>query len=194
MSAKRIFVAYLTLAFATPAAADLNDDWRAGTRGVKPYHRPGSYVSLGGGAAIEDFKNVGGLEVKNGWRINPTLGYRFHPLIAAEVEGSYFDGFSIDVLGNEIEGDAWHFMPNVKLFAPWNFWAQPWVKAGVGYGEIDFSGISGGDAVWQTGVGLDLYATDHLVIGFEADRWQGTGDVRDVRFWNVGANFTIRFE
>jgi len=173
--------------------------------GVGAYNRPGPYLSLGGGAVVEDFDLGSGpgfdFDTEPGWELNPVAGYRLAPWAAVEVEGKYFDGMKLEFnssLGNaDIDLNGWSIMTNGKLYAPWNHRIQPWIKGGVGFAELEASsgGVAAdeGDFAWQAGIGVDLVANDYFVVGFQGTRFQSEGDLDGFDFWTAGGFITFRF-
>ncbi len=173
--------------------------------GIGAYNRPGPYLSLGGGAVLEDFDidSGGGVNFnsESGWQINPLVGYRLAPWAAVELEGKYFDGVKLELsspLGSANgEVGGWATFGNLKLYAPWNHRIQPWIKGGVGLAQIEVS--SGGidandkDLAWHGGIGVDFVVNDHFTVGVEGTRFQTEGDLDGFDFWTAGGFVTFRF-
>ncbi len=142
------------------------------------YARPGFYV--GGGATYgfnlleSSFDDVlfGNVDVGDTWGFNTRLGYRATSWFSAEAEYEYLNNFGVSVDGVHLADlRAETISANVRFTAPLRRF-QPYLCLGAGATlfdlddnvlpgpEVDHSSFSG-----RIGVGLDVYATEHIAIG-----------------------------
>jgi opacity protein-like surface antigen len=171
--------------------------------GSTDFARTGWY--LGGGAtyAFEDFRtgaagDAVGIDDSAGFKL--LGGYRAHPNFAAELDLDYLHGFDVNVGGTRaasIRGVATTI--NGKGYLTTGR-VQPYGVAGVGglyVAGLDSSldnilGVNGGFLA-RFGGGMDLYATEHVVLNAEATYDLPTGDVSSLRFVPVTLGAQYRF-
>jgi opacity protein-like surface antigen len=178
------FVASATPVFADPApSAD--------------YSRSGWYVGVGAGgasdfldSAIEDLF-MGLVESGSTGTANVRAGYRVTSWFAAEAfyEGVY--GLETLLLGVPVASFSFHsLLANAKFIIPIKRF-QPYIPLGVGVQWGDFNDVADvtdtarSDFHFRTGVGLDVYITEHWLVNGEL----GVG-ARVARFTEIGSEIT----
>ena len=185
------FVAVLSLcSFAAPAFAQ-----------DTVYTRPGPYLGVHGFAAFENFNEV---DFDDGAGSGIRAGYRLHPHFATELQFDHYEDFDIDESFVDGEVDGYSISAQAKYLFPLpGERIQPFFFLGAGllHGDLDDSipiaGVSvSGDTnefFWRVGAGVDLYATENVVVGVEAVYNFPTGDLDDFEFWTLGAVLAYRF-
>jgi opacity protein-like surface antigen len=160
------------------------------------YGRNGVYLGLAGTYAIENFQNTGPLSIDDGLGINGRLGYRFHPHFSVELAFEWIDEFEIE--GTAFRVETWTLTGNAKLhFLTGQI--QPFVLAGLGVMRADLRGGGVGsitddeDFVARFGGGVDLYASEHIVIAVEASYVRPTDGVDDLDYVSLGWGLQYRF-
>lgn len=166
------------------------------------YGRTGWYLGGGGTYAIESFDTGHGglLTVDDSAGAKVLGGYRVHPNFAAELDVDYLHGFDVDVGGarvGSIRGVA--TTVNGKGYLTTGR-VQPYGVAGVGglwVAGLDASldnvlGLNGGFLA-RFGGGLDVYATEHVVLNAEASYDLPTGNVESLRFVPITLGAQYRF-
>jgi opacity protein-like surface antigen len=168
--------------------------------GGADYARRGWYVGGGATYAFEQFPDGHGLDVGNSPGVKALGGYRVHPNFGAELDVDYLHDFDFDVAGYDVahvRGVA--TTVNGKGYLTTGR-VQPYAVAGVGglyVAGVDASldnvlGLSGG-FLTRFGGGLDLYATEHVVLNAEATYDLPTGRVSDLRFVPLTLGAQYRF-
>jgi opacity protein-like surface antigen len=163
------------------------------------FGRTGWYVGCGATYAFEDFSS-GGLEVGDAPGFKALGGYRLHRNFAAEVDVDYLNGFDVSAGGYDlgrVRGVA--TTVNGKGYLATGR-VQPYGVAGIGgvyVAGFDSSldnvlGVNGG-FLGRFGGGLDVYATEHLVVNAEATYDLPTGDVSSLRFVPLTLGAQYRF-
>lgn len=128
-------------------------------------------------------------------------GYRAHPRFGAELDVDYLHGFAVHdrrfgassrVRGVATTLDGKGYLATGRV--------QPYGVAGVG--GLYVTGLdaslqnllgSHGGLVTRFGGGMDLYATDHVVVNAEATYDLGAGNVSSLRFVPVTLDAQYRF-
>jgi hypothetical protein len=165
--------------------------------GTDPARR-GWYVGGGATYAFEQFPDGHGLDVEDSPGFKVLGGYRLHPNLGAELDVDYLHGFDVEVGGY----DAAHVRGVATTLNGKGYLAtgrvQPYGVAGVGglyVAGLDSSlhnvlGVNGG-FLTRFGGGLDVYATEHVVLNAEATYDLPTGRVSDLRFvpLTIGAQY-----
>jgi opacity protein-like surface antigen len=162
------------------------------------YARRGWYVGGGVTYAFEQFPDHHDLAVDDSPGFKVLGGYRVLPNLAAELDADYLHDFDVQVGGTDvahIRGVATTL--NGKGYLTTGR-VQPYGVAGIGglyVAGLDSSlhnilGVNGG-FLTRVGGGLDLYATEHVVLNAEATYDLPTGRVSDLRFvpLTIGAQY-----
>jgi opacity protein-like surface antigen len=162
------------------------------------YARRGWYVGGGATYAFEQLPDHHDLKVDDSPGFKILGGYRVLPNLAAEIDVDYLHGFDVKIDGYDaasIRGVATTL--NGKGYLATGR-VQPYGVAGVGglyVAGLDSSlhnvlGVNGG-FLTRFGGGLDLYATEHVVLNAEATYDLPTGNVSDLRFvpLTIGAQY-----
>ncbi len=185
-----------------------------------PYARNGFYIGLAGSfgidaAAEEELEKQSGLNLRVGEDIGlqARLGYRFHPRFAAEAQFEWITDVDIDVQGvpfgkGAFQLERWASTANVKAYLATDT-VQPFLLVGLGVltVEVDGSpvevdtalGVFQGLSVKETdfaarfGVGLEVYATEQIVINLDASYVLPAGNVENFDYVSIGWGFQIRF-
>ena len=178
------------------ARAQSDDGRNTGYGHSADYGRNGVYLGLAGTYAIENFQNTGPLSIDDGLGINSRLGYRFHPHFSVELAFEWIDEFEIE--GTAFRVETWILTGNAKLHfltGP----IQPFALAGLGVMRADLRGGGSGsitddeDFAARFGGGVDLYASEHIVIAVEASYVRPTDDVDDLDYVSLGWGLQCRF-
>lgn len=190
MTARRLLLIALLLALPSVAAGQDDEDEAADDAG--PAHaRPGIYVGLQGGVALENFTNAS----KNGVHANPSgsaaarVGYRVSPVFAIEVLGEALPGF-----GNQ-KKDGWWLGANGKAYLVSDL-AQPYVLIGAGLIQAPVPGKQERreSLAFRMGGGIDVYFTDHIGVLIEGVYVQPTwNDMQRVPYGVVSMGVFYRF-
>ena len=185
------------------------------------FARKGFYVGLGGTYAIDTFENeledeiedaVGGpvrVSVDDSLGINGRIGYRFHRRISAEVQAEWIDGFEANVsvpgfgkiAGVELEPSV--ITANAKGHLLTGRY-QPFLLVGLGvmsakakFRDTVGLGLAASerftDFTTRFGAGLDLYATENVVLSVGADYVLPFGDLKDTDYISFGWGLQYRF-
>jgi opacity protein-like surface antigen len=143
------------------------------------------------------------------------VGYRFSESWTFEGELDFLDEFDLsDSVGSGLslttatgEIESRMLLLNVK-FNPLSNRSgsrfRPYLMLGAGVmdSELDltltgaFTGVVKEDdteAVFQIGAGMDIYATDHWILGLESKYRRPTSDLRELEHWTFGATFMYAF-
>jgi opacity protein-like surface antigen len=154
---------------------------------------------------------VATLDVDESFGVNVHVGYRFHPNFSAEFQVEWLDGFDADAsvmalpVGDiaTVEIEPRVFSLNAKghlltgryqpflLVGLGALTAKVEVEDAVGFGLSDIERFSGFAA--RFGGGIDVYATENIVVTVGADYVLPTGDVEDLDFVSIGWGFQYRF-
>ena len=159
------------------------------------YARDGFYLGLSGVAAFEDFKNTGGASIDDSLGLNFRGGYRFHPHLAAEAQFEWIEGF--DVSGSSIEFETWTFTGNAKAYLLTSQ-VQPYALFGMGVMQVEVD-LPGGftlqdeDFVVRVGGGIDVYASEYIVLSLEGVYVAPADDLNDFNYFSLGWGFLYRF-
>jgi opacity protein-like surface antigen len=154
------------------------------------------------------------LNVDEKFGLNTRAGYRFHPRIAAEVQFEWISEADIDLKGVAFGKDAftlerWTLMANAKGYLGTGI-VQPFLLVGLGVmkGQVEGNAsrelpdesvveyrISETDTDFAArfGGGLEVYATENIVINIDATYVLPTGSVNDFDYVSVGWGFQYRF-
>lgn len=166
------------------------------------YARLGFYV--GAGAEGGEFTDLGlgsGLDADTGAGFNVFAGYRAHAYVSAELEFEMLPEIDIKAsgFGKFAEIETWAITGNVKAF-PLTGRIQPFALVGIGalHGKLKDSvgfGLDESDAGFAArfGGGLDVYATEHVVVWARSTYVLPTGDVSDVDYVSFGGGLQYRF-
>jgi opacity protein-like surface antigen len=158
--------------------------------------RTGWYLGAGATYALEQFRS-GRADDSPGLKM--LGGYRAHRHFAAELDVDYLNGFDVRADGDESHVRGVATTLNGKGYLTTGR-IQPYGVAGLGglyVSGIDRSlqnlfGVHGG-FLTRFGAGLDLYATDHLVVNAEATYDLPTGAVSALRFVPITLGAQYRF-
>jgi opacity protein-like surface antigen len=156
------------------------------------YARSGAYGELAAGGALEAFD---GVSMDDGFAIGLTVGYRFHPYIAAEGQFEYAK-FDDEFLGDEFDIYLITFTTNAKVFVLTGR-IQPYGLVGVGllHREVDTGPINSDDAgfISRFGGGIDFWATEFASVGFATTYVLTTNSVEDTDYVSLTARAAIHF-
>jgi hypothetical protein len=162
--------------------------------------RRGWYVGGGATYAFEQFRpGTDGVGVDDSAGFKVLGGYRAHPHVAAELAVDYLHDFEVRYGGfrGHVRGVATTI--NGKGYLTRGR-VQPYGVAGLGGLYVsghdaslrNVLGLSGG-FLTRFGGGLDVYATDHVVLNAEATYDLPTGNVSDLRFVPLTLGAQYRF-
>jgi opacity protein-like surface antigen len=187
------------------------------------FARRGWFVGVAGSYAIEtfedeaesDFQTVLGpdvnLSVDDSFGFNGRVGYRCHRRFSAEVEVEWLDGFKSDLTqpGFEqlakVDYEPIVVTTNVKgYFLTGRY--QPFLLVGAGAMTADmklrepiglaFTGLhseSDNAFVMRFGGGIDLYATENVVLSVDADYVLPFGNLDALDYITIGWGIQYRF-
>ena len=181
----------------------------AAEQGPDTFDRSGWYLGVSGVYAIENFDRAFGDSAGLGFR----LGYRAWPRLAAELRYEWLEGFDsngpipefmdppLDLNHGGVELDTHQATLGAKLFALTGR-VQPYGLLGVGMLIVNTElkapkfekpfRIDVGFAA-RFGAGVDLYATEHVVIGIEGSYLVPTGSVSGEQYGTVELGLLYRF-
>ncbi len=182
-----------------------------------PYARNGFYIGLAGAFAIdaaaeEELEKQSGLKLRIGDDVGlqARLGYRFHPRFAAEYQFEWITDVDIDVQGvgfgnGAFQLERWASTANVKAYLATDT-VQPFLLVGLGVltvevdgSPVDDSGVFKQLSVHETdfaarfGAGLEVYATENIVINLEASYVLPAGNLKNFDYVSIGWGFQYRF-
>ena len=187
------------------------------------FARRGWFVGVAGSYAFATFeddaednfaKTLGpavDLSVDDSAGFNGRVGYRCNRRFAAEVQTEWIDGFDgdltqprVDPLAN-VEFDPIVVTANVKGYLLTGRY-QPFLLVGAGAMTADvnirnpvglaFTGIdseSENAFAMRFGGGIDLYATENVVVNLEVDYVYPFGNLDDLRYVTIGWGVQYRF-
>ncbi len=158
------------------------------------------YLGLGAGFGFENFDGTQGLDIDEAFGFDAWGGYRIVPLVAAEVQLEYLNGFDTTIFGLDIDGQAVAFTGNAKLFplAEVSDRVEPFLYAGIGVGWFEFDvGPFGttdeSDFIARFGGGIDLYVTENVAFQVSSSYVLTTGDLDDLDYVSLVAGVQYRF-
>lgn len=183
-----------------------------------PYARNGFYIGLAGAigvdtAAEEELEKQSGLKLRVGEDIGlqARLGYRFHPRFAAEYQFEWITDVDIDVQGvpfgnGAFQLERWASTANVKAYLATDT-VQPFLLVGLGVLTVEVDGspvevepdefvglsVEETDFAARFGGGIEVYATEHIVIDLNASYVLPAGDLKDFDYVSIGWGFLYRF-
>jgi opacity protein-like surface antigen len=174
-------VSLASLLGAAPVAAEEEPEELA-------YSRPGGYVGLGGGYAVENFSGHGPYD--DSGSILFRAGYRGLPNVAVDFLGEVLTEFESDRY-RDVDGYA--VTVNLRLLLPLGRF-EPYGSVGFGVLSINPDDAHReDDFAFRSAVGLDLYLTPRWALFGEAAYMLPTGDVKDFDYATYGAGFLFRF-
>jgi opacity protein-like surface antigen len=156
--------------------------------------------------------NPGGLKLRIGEDIGlqARLGYRFHPRFAAEYQFEWITDVDIDVQGvpfgkGAFQLERWASTANVKAYLATDT-VQPFLLVGLGVLTVEVDGSPVGvepdlvglsvnetDFAARFGAGLEVYATEHIVINLNASYVLPAGNLKNFDYVSIGWGFQYRF-
>lgn len=171
--------------------------------------RTGAYVGLAGGVSFltraeDELEDATGIpfDVDPSGTLHARVGYRLHPHFAAEVHFEWLSEFDIEVpgLGRRVATlDGWALGADAKGYVLTGR-VQPFLLVGLGALHAELEDDLGlGVSVEETGFaarfggGLDVYATDHVVLGLDLSYLLPTGDVEELDTVSLGFGVQYRF-
>lgn len=185
-------IASATLLFLAATSASAQYDYGA------DYARNGFYLGLSGVAAFEDFKKPGGVSIDDSLGLNFRGGYRFHPHLAAEAQFEWIEGFDVSGSSSGVdEVEAWTFTGNLKAYLLTSQ-VQPYALFGMGVMQVERD-VGGGltaqdeDFVVRVGGGIDVYASEYIVLSLEGVYVAAADDLNDFNYFSLGWGFLYRF-
>ena len=149
-----------------------------------------------------------GLNIDERFGLNARLGYRFHPHISAEFQLEWIP--ETDISANpepdpNFGNDAFNlervtYMANAKGYLGTGS-VQPFLLVGVGLMTIDFKGNKPFNNISSTeedfaarfGGGIEVYATDNIVVNIDASYVLPAGDLKNFDYLSIGWGFQYRF-
>jgi len=159
------------------------------------FTRRGVYIGGGGTYAFNLLESafddvlIDNVDVGDTWGFNTRLGYRATSWFSVEAEYEYLRNFGVSFDGARVADlRAETITGNLRFIAPLRRF-QPYLCLGAGATlfslddnivpglEVDHAGFSG-----RLGVGLDVYATEHISLGVGADAVLSTAEVKDPFF------------
>lgn len=183
-----------------------------------PYARNGFYIGLAGSfgidaAAEEELEKQSGLKLRIGEDIglHARLGYRFHPRLAAEYQFEWITDVDIDVQAvpfgtGAFSLERWTNTANVKAYLATDT-VQPFLLLGLGVMTVEIDGspvevmpgifqrlaVQKTDFAARFGAGLEVYATEQIVINLDASYVLPAGGLEDFDYVSIGWGFQYRF-
>jgi opacity protein-like surface antigen len=183
-----------------------------------PYDRNGFYLGLAGAIGVdaeaeEELEDQSGLHlrVKEDIGLQARAGYRFHPRVAVEYQFEWITDADIDVQAVPFGDDAfqierWTSTANAKLYLATES-VQPFLLVGLGVLTVEIDGspvevapgefvglsVDETDFAARFGGGIEIYATEHIVIDLNSSYVLPTGNLDDYDYWSVGWGFQYRF-
>ena len=178
--------------------------------------------SLGVDAALEDklekavtntLMTSVGTNVDEKIGLNARIGYRFHPRIAGEAQFEWITEAGISFKGVPFGKDAiklerWTYTANAKAYLGTGI-VQPFLLVGLGLMSAQLKGDVIADleddplvfSVSETkeafaarfGGGIEIYATDYVVINLDASYVLPTGALDDFDYISIGWGVMVRF-
>lgn len=155
--------------------------------------RSGPMFGLGAGYALDNFSGLGA-DPDGSAAYNAHIGYRFNPRFATELQIERYHKFNFD--GGDVDG--WAVGMNGKGYILTGRY-QPFVLIGVNYLKLSTTDTRPGfktsktddEAAMRFGAGLDVYATDKLVVTTDISYMLGMGQVQgyDIVMFSLGFLF-----
>ena len=176
--------------------------WNGGTALAEGDDHRSNQIYLGAGAAFgfENFDDTGGLDIDDAYGFDVWGGVRFVPLIAAEIQLEYLNGFDTTIFGVDVDGQAVAFTANAKLFplAEVSDRVEPFLSAGIGTGWFELDAGPFGDQdeagfIARFGGGIDLYFTENAALHVSSSYVLTTGDLDGLDWVTVVAGLQFRF-
>jgi opacity protein-like surface antigen len=189
-----------TEAAAEPEAAAAEEPAdEADSADAPEYDRDGWYAGLGGGAALELFKDG---SAGDSGIAQLRAGYHFLRFAALEFQLEYtpkFKGKSGDYQG--VNTATWAAWVNAKGYptAPWTGRFQPFGMVGIAWmwERLTGSAISGsqehGDFAARFGGGIDFYVTENIMVTAESAWVLPTGRLNQLNQVQIGGALQYRF-
>ena len=170
----------------------------AGPSETPNFARSGPYLGLGFIYAFEQFDLKGARSqwgpVDDSLGVSGRAGYRLRPHFGAELSFEQYDGFELD-RGAKLK--SFLFTVNTKWYALTGR-IQPYALVGFGLIDSNFNTPSGSigdtDAAGRFGAGIDVYLTNHVLVGFESSYVLPTTNQTDNAFLPVVANIQYKFD
>jgi opacity protein-like surface antigen len=174
-------------------------------------NRLGPYVGLGASAGLSDFTD-GARHFGDSAGFNALAGYRWHEYFALEGLYEYMDDFGrrqrlspVTTVHTDMRTHNFSLMG--KAILPLFGAVQPYIKGGVGFlntdvdqhlrghlGErVKLRGGSGTEAAGRIDGGIDLVATPHLALEFDAGYVMPTGDSFPLNYISLSLGAQYRF-
>jgi len=149
------------------------------------YSRSGLYLGLGGNYAFQQFDLSE--DVSDSLGVGGRIGYRLHPVFATELAVDYYDDFDVKDVAS-ISGVT--VTAIAKLYSGLiTGRVQPYASLGVGIGHFEGdddvgAGLSDDatELVTRFGGGLDVYATENIVINVDAAYLGANGSLDGLDF------------
>ena len=165
---------------------------------AQDYARNGVYLGLGGSYVLEDFDYSSDLlgDVDNGWGVHLRVGYRFMANFSVEFSAELLEGLDASSFGEEL--DALTLGVNGKVYLETGR-LQPFLMLGVGMMRADRPKRNGASLseynafAARFGGGLDIYATEQLVVSLEASYVLPDGDLEGLGYGSFGWGLQYRF-
>jgi hypothetical protein len=183
------------------------------------FDRKGMFIGVTGGYAgenfsdrpVEDITDIFGANTSasadDTWSVKGRGGYRCHPRYSVGVTFEYFGGFDTEWSGDDGRGSddigIFTVTADIKGYLLTGRY-QPYLLFGGGVMGVDtrVSNRSRGgviqsrdpkDFTFRFGGGLDLYATEHVVVNVDANYLVPLGSVSGTQVYTVGWGMEYRF-
>lgn len=173
------------------------------------YSRTGFYLTAQGTNNISGFRGnpesgVVSMDTDHAMGASGTFGYRINDIFAAELQGDWESGWSVDVgpdkesediLGGAVTANVRGYLATEKV--------QPYglLGLGIGFFEIHHNNLpklkkAQADLVLRFGGGVDFWFTDTVGATLDASYvWPtgASGNIDDLDYFRIGWGFVIKF-
>lgn len=145
--------------------------------------RSGPILGLGAVWALDDFSNVGASTDSSGG-YNAHVGYRFNEWVSTDLEVERYQQFDAHANGSDVgEVNGWAVGLNERAYILHGRY-QPWLELGINYLSMETTNTAVGNSNktddgcgLRFGGGLDVFATNHLVVTTDISYMLGVGEV-----------------
>lgn len=193
-----LLASVLVLGLSVPAAAQTVSDW---DDSYYPFSREGVFIGMSAVVALENYdkdplidNDMVDISADDAGGFDLRVGYRIHPLFAAEILFQYWAGFEVNerTMGINDKFNGWSLMVNTKLY-PLGGRIQPYAVMGIG--ALVFTEKKGDDADFaaRMGAGIDFYLSDTFVVDLEVGYMLPTGSLAAFQFTTIGAGIQYRY-
>lgn len=156
--------------------------------------RAGPMLGLGAGFALQNFSNIGAGDIENSGAYNATVGYRFNARFATDLYIERYQEF--DFRDGDVNG--WAVGMNGRGYLMTGRY-QPFLLMGINFLDMETTNSSAvntrktddGPAM-RFGGGLDVFATDKMVVTSSISYMLGLGEVEDYDIVMFSLGFLFR--